>query len=100
MHNYLFQTDTIERVQMMDQLLYTVLTAVASSLALGVLTYIANSIRKIKNEGSLRDIKIEALVHTIEKKFTRGTLNGDNFSKCYYVQLDRLMKEYKFVQAK
>lgn len=84
----------------MDQLLYSVLTTVASFLALGVLTYIANSLRKIKNEGSLRDIKIEALVHTIDKKFRVGALEGENFSKCYYIQLERLMKEHKFVQAK
>jgi hypothetical protein len=84
----------------MDQILISVLTAVASFLALGVLSYIGNSLRKIKNEGSLRDIKIEALVHTIDKKFTGGTLNGENFSQCYYVQLERLMKQYNFVQPK
>ncbi len=84
----------------MDQVLYSVITAITSFLALAVLTYIGSSLRKIKNEGSLRDIKIEALVHTIDKKFRGGTLSGENFSQCYYTQLDRLMLQYKFVQSK
>ena len=82
----------------MEHFIFTLTTAVASFLALAVLGYIGNSLSKIKNEGSLRDIKIEALVHTIDKKFRAGTITGENFSACYYVQLERLMKEYKFVQ--
>lgn len=84
----------------MDQVLISVLTAVASFLALGVLTYIGGALRKIKYQGTLRDIKIEALVHTIDKKFKMGTIDGVNFSQCYYTQLERLMKQYKFVHNK
>lgn len=84
----------------MNPILYSVLTTVASFLALGVLTYIGNSLRKIKNEGSLRDIKIEALVHTIDKKFRGGVLEGGNFLKCYYIQVERLMKIHNFIQIK
>jgi hypothetical protein len=100
MQRYFYLTEQI-RERTMDELLISIATGIASVLALGILSYISYIIKKLKNEHILSDIKIDALVHTIEKKLINGSiLDGENFSACYYTQVERLMKEHNFVVPK